>query len=251
MNDLIKIDLVEVKNDQLVTDSRKVAESFGKEHKNVIASIREILAADFSATRFFYETTFDNRGKEYPMYFMNRDGFSLLVMGFNGKNALAWKLKYIAAFNTMEERWNSPEQVMARALKMADNAIRSLTTKSKQQEQIINELKPKADYVDTILQNKGLVTITQIAKDYGMSGREMNAKLHDLKIQYKQSGQWLLYSNYQTFGYTHSETIDIIRSDGRPDVTMETKWTQKGRLFLYNLLKDNGIVPVIERKEAA
>ena len=251
MNELIKIDLVEVKNDQLVTDSRKVAESFGKEHKNVIASIREILAADFSATRFFYETTFDNRGKEYPMYFMNRDGFSLLVMGFNGKNALAWKLKYIAAFNTMEERWNSPEQVMARALKMADNAIRSLTTKSKQQEQIINELKPKADYVDTILQNKGLVTITQIAKDYGMSGREMNAKLHDLKIQYKQSGQWLLYSNYQTFGYTHSETIDIIRSDGRPDVTMETKWTQKGRLFLYNLLKDNGIVPVIERKEAA
>ena len=251
MNELIKIDLVEVKNDQLVTDSRKVAESFGKEHKNVIASIREILAADFSATRFFYETTFDNRGKEYPMYFMNRDGFSLLVMGFNGKNALAWKLKYIAAFNTMEERWNSPEQVMARALKMADNAIRSLTTKSKQQEQIINELKPKADYVDTILQNKGLVTITQIAKDYGMSGREMNAKLHDLKIQYKQSGQWLLYSNYQTFGYTHSETIDIIRSDGRPDVTMETKWTQKGRLFLYDLLKDNGIVPVIERKEAA
>ena len=251
MSELIKIDLVEVKNDQLVTDSRKVAESFGKEHKNVIASIREILAADFSATRFFYETTFDNRGKEYPMYFMNRDGFSLLVMGFNGKNALAWKLKYIAAFNTMEERWNSPEQVMARALKMADNAIRSLTTKSKQQEQIINELKPKADYVDTILQNKGLVTITQIAKDYGMSGREMNAKLHDLKIQYKQSGQWLLYSNYQTFGYTHSETIDIIRSDGRPDVTMETKWTQKGRLFLYDLLKDNGIVPVIERKEAA
>lgn len=68
MNELIKIDLVEVKNDQLVTDSRKVAESFGKEHKNVIASIREILAADFSATRFFYETTFDNRGKEYPMF---------------------------------------------------------------------------------------------------------------------------------------------------------------------------------------
>ena len=251
MNELIKIDLVEVKNDQLVTDSRKVAESFGKEHKDVLESIRGILAAENSATRFFYETTFDNRGKEYPMYFMNRDGFSLLVMGFNGKNALAWKLKYIAAFNTMEERWNSPEQVMSRALKMADNAIRSLTTKSKQQEQIINELKPKADYVDTILQNKGLVTITQIAKDYGMSGREMNAKLHDLKIQYKQSGQWLLYSNYQTFGYTHSETIDIIRSDGRPDVTMETKWTQKGRLFLYDLLKDNGIVPVIERKEAA
>jgi len=113
----------------------------------------------------------------------------------------------------------------------------------------INDLKPKADYTDTILKNKGLVTITQIAKDYGMSGRKMNELLHDLGVQYKQSGQWLLYAEHQGEGYTHSETIDITRSDGTPDVVMNTKWTQKGRLFLYNLLKNNGILPVIERGE--
>lgn len=113
--------------------------------------------------------------------------------------------------------------------------------------QLIGELKPRADYTDRILQNKGLVTITQIAKDYGMSGRAMNRKLAGLGVQYKQSGQWLLYRKYHNKGYTHSETIDIIRSDGRPDIVMETKWTQKGRLFLYELLKENGILPVIEQ----
>jgi phage antirepressor YoqD-like protein len=114
----------------------------------------------------------------------------------------------------------------------------------------INELKPKADYTDTILKNPGLVTITQIAKDYGMSGRAMNDLLHDLGVQYKQSGQWLLYAEHQGEGYTHSETIDITRSDGRPDVVMNTKWTQKGRLFLYDLLKENSILPLIERRDS-
>lgn len=113
--------------------------------------------------------------------------------------------------------------------------------------QLIGELQPKADYTDRILQNKGLVTITQIAKDYGMSGRAMNNLLNDLGIQYKQSGQWLLYHKHHGKGYTHSKTIDITRSDGTPDIVMETKWTQKGRLFLYELLKENGILPVIEQ----
>ncbi|CAI3700477.1 phage antirepressor KilAC domain-containing protein [Clostridium neonatale] len=113
------------------------------------------------------------------------------------------------------------------------------------------ELKTKADYTDLILKNKGLVTITQIAKDYGMSPQEMNKKLHELKIQYKQSGQWLLYAQYHDKGYTHSETIPITRSDGRPDISMTTKWTQKGRLFLYDLLKEHEILPMIEREVAS
>lgn len=117
---------------------------------------------------------------------------------------------------------------------------------SKKKDQIIGELKPKADYTDTILKNKGLVTITQIAKDYGFSGKKMNAILHDLKVQYKQSGQWLLYSEHQAKGYTHSDTIDIEREDGTKDIKMNTKWTQKGRLFLYELLKKNGILPIVE-----
>ena len=115
------------------------------------------------------------------------------------------------------------------------------------QRQIIGELKPKADYTDLILKNKGLVTITQIAKDYGMSGQAMNRILHRLKVQYKQSGQWLLYKDHQAKGYTHSETVEITRKDGTLDVKMNTKWTQKGRLFLYELLKENGVLPTIER----
>lgn len=122
---------------------------------------------------------------------------------------------------------------------------------NKKKDQIIGELKPKADYTDTILKNKGLVTITQIAKDYGFSGKKMNAILHDLKVQYKQSGQWLLYSEHQAKGYTHSDTIDIERKDGTKDIKMNTKWTQKGRLFLYNLLKKNEIFPIIEKENVA
>lgn len=120
-----------------------------------------------------------------------------------------------------------------------------------QQKQIIGELKPKSDYTDKILNNKGLVTISQIAKDYGMSGRRMNNLLHEFGVQYKQSGQWLLYAKYHDKGYTHSKTINITRTDGSPDVTMETKWTQKGRLFIYELLKSKSILPLIEQEKSA
>ncbi|MCU7195510.1 phage antirepressor protein [Turicibacter sanguinis] len=114
-----------------------------------------------------------------------------------------------------------------------------------------NELKPKADYTDTVLKNKGLVTITAIAKDYGMSANVMNKKLHELGIQYKQGGQWFLYAKHQAKGYTSSETTEITRSNGMKDVVMNTKWTQKGRLFIYNELKKVGIVPLIEQDVAS
>ena len=162
--------------------------------------------------------------------------------------------QYRQYFLDLEKAWNTPEQVFARALKMADqtiaklkDSVKSLSTEVNMKNQIIGELKPKADYYDEILNNPGLVTITQIAKDYGMSGKRMNEVLHDLGIQYKQSDQWLLYSKYHGMGYTHSKTVDIVRSDGRPDVKMNTKWSQKGRIFLYETLKKNGILPVIEQ----
>lgn len=150
-------------------------------------------------------------------------------------------------FISIEKEFNSPEKIMARALRIADETINSLKLETKVKDQQIAELKPKADYYDDILKNKGLVTITQIAKDYGMSGQEMNRTLRDLGVQYKQSEQWLLYAKHHDKGYTHSETTPITHSDGRPDIVMTTKWRQKGRIFLYNLLKDNGILPVIER----
>ena len=122
-----------------------------------------------------------------------------------------------------------------------------LSLENKIQTQQINELKPKADYTDRILKTTDLMTITQIAKDYGMSAKQFNALLHDYKVQFKQNGQWLLYSQYQSKGYTSSETVEFDRSDGTVGVRLNTKWTQKGRLFLYGLLKKHDVVPTIER----
>lgn len=113
-------------------------------------------------------------------------------------------------------------------------------------EQRVNELTPKASYYDLVLSNKSLVTITQIAKDYGMSGQAMNHKLHDLGVIYKQGDTWLLYSKYQRTGWTHSETIMVTKTDGTQKAVMHTKWTQKGRIGLYELLKRHGILPLIE-----
>ena len=101
MNELVKI-----KNNQVVVSSRQVAEKFGKLHKDVLENIRNILAAENSATKFYQEATHEYRGQKFPEYLMNRDGFSLLVMGFTGKDALHWKMKYIAAFNEMEAKLN-------------------------------------------------------------------------------------------------------------------------------------------------
>lgn len=160
---------------------------------------------------------------------------------------------YRQYFLDLEKAWNTPEQVMARALQFASKQIDSLKDRCKflggqvvEQQKIISELEPKANYVDTILQSKSLVLMTQIAKDYGMSARKMNQILNDLKVQYKAGGQWVLYSKYQNQGYVHSRTIDIVRSNGQADIKMQTEWTQKGRLFLYELLKREGYVPLIE-----
>ena len=114
--------------------------------------------------------------------------------------------------------------------------------------QQVSESRPKADYYDKIMQSKSLVTITQIAKDYGWSAKQMNDKLHELGVQYKIGGQWVLYSKYQDKGYTFSTTVDITKKDGTSDVKMNTKWTQKGRVFIYSLLKENDILPTIERE---
>lgn len=243
-------ELTIIKNDQAVTSSLIVAEQFGKRHDHVLRDIDDIKGVTQNWGDLFQEETYihPQNKQEYRMYYMNRDGFSLLAMGFTGSKALTFKLDFINAFNRMEVELNSPEKIMARALRIADQTINQLQLETKIKDQQISELKPKADYYDDILKNKGLVTISQIAKDYGMSGQEMNRTLKNLGVQYKQSEQWLMYSKHQDKGYTHSETVQITHTDGRADVRMITKWTQKGRIFLYGLLKNNNILPVIERE---
>lgn len=149
-------------------------------------------------------------------------------------------------FIQVEKDFNSPEKIMARALKIAEGKLSILQLENTKQKQLIGELKPKADYLDQILQSKASVTITAIAKDYGMSAKALNKKLHKLKVQFKQGHQWFLYSNYHNCGYTHSEIVKYVHKDG---TKVNTKWTQKGRLFLYDLLKKNGIIPIIEKEK--
>ena len=142
---------------------------------------------------------------------------------------------------------DSEEEIMAKAVLIAQKSMERLKLENKQKDQIIGELKPKADYVDKILQNKSLIKVSAIAKDYGMSAQEMNKLLHELRIQYNQGGQWLLYAKIQDKGYTSSETHVYEKKDGSTDIRLLTKWTQKGRIFLYDELKKNGYLPMIER----
>ncbi|WP_031538051.1 phage antirepressor [Bacillus sp. MB2021] len=128
--------------------------------------------------------------------------------------------------------------------KEAKEEAKKLKLANAQQKQIIGELQPKASYYDLVLQNKSIVPISIIAKDYGLSARKLNSILHELGVQFKMGKTWLLYQRYAEMGYTQSKTHAI---DAERNV-MHTYWTQKGRLFLYELLKrEKGLMPLIER----
>jgi prophage antirepressor-like protein len=149
-----------------------------------------------------------------------------------------------------EELLNNPDLFISalQQLKAEKERTKLLELENAQKKQIISELQPKASYYDLILQNKSLLPISKIAKDYGMSGKALNKMLHELGIQFKQGNTWLLYQLYANQGYTQSKTyaIDADRS------AMHTYWTQKGRLFLYDLLKNKkNLLPIIERKQSA
>ena len=109
------------------------------------------------------------------------------------------------------------------------------------------ELKHDKNYLDLIMRSKALLTISQIAQDYGMSGKAMNKQLAQMGIQYSINGQWILYAKYKDCGYVSSRSIDITHNDGRPDVVLHTEWTQAGRKFLYEELKKQGVIPMLER----
>ncbi len=138
------------------------------------------------------------------------------------------------------------------ALKEEREKTKRLTETVAVQSQQISELKPKASYYDVVLNCKDLVSITEIAKDYGKSGRWLNEKLHELGIQFKQGSKiWLLYQKYADKGYTSTKTQTYNGNDGNVHTKVHTYWTQKGRLFIYDLLKEQGILPLIENNQKA
>lgn len=262
------------KDNQPLTNSLLVAETFGKEHRNVLRDIKNLIEGGVlknEQTPMFEETTYisEQNKQIYPLYVMNQDGFTLLAMGFNGKKAMEFKLKYIEAFNAMkkqiEQSKPSVPQNYLEALKSlikAEEEKQQLALENKQKDETIitiskanvelgnkiTEMLPKVSYYDRILQSNATMTITQIAQDYGMSAIAMNKELESMRIQHKERGQWILYAQFLKGGYVHSRAVDIIRKDGRHDVKYNTEWTTKGRLFLYEALKGKGILPLIEQE---
>ena len=234
-------ELVIMHDQQAVTTSLILAEAFNKQHKNVIQAIEaKIEPAENSARykRMFYEGIYtDKKGEQRKMYYLNRDGFTFIAMGFTGRKADEFKLKYIDAFNRMEERIKQqPAQY-----KLPQTYSEVLIELAKEVEKN-EELQPKADKYDRYLSNKGLITITEIAKEYGMSGRELNKFLHEKGVIYKRGNKWFIYQKFANDGLVGYE---IYMPEGRRSL----KWTTKGEMFIRELLENNNIKPVLEQPQ--
>ncbi len=161
----------------------------------------------------------------------------------------------------IQSKGMTDEELIARALFVAKKTIEQkeieLQGKNKEIMQLENdniiltaenqELRNDHNYLELIMRSRKMMTVSQIAQDYGMSGKAMNNQLAAMGIQYRVNGQWILYSKYKDCGYVSSRSIEITRSDGRPDIVLHTEWTQAGRKFLYEELKKLGIIPMLER----
>lgn len=225
-----------VSNGQVVVNSRRVSEDFGKQHKDVLESIRDILAAENSATKFFSESTFDNRGKKYPEYLMNRDGFSLLVMGFTGKEALQWKLKYIQAFNEMESQL-SPKlpQNFAEALRLAADQAEQIETQKKQ----LAEAKPKVEFFDAVAGSNDAIEIGSVAKVLGIKGMGRNnlfSFLRDKRILMNNNQP---YQTYVDRGYFRVLEQKFEKPNGETCINIKTLVYQSGVEFIRRQLQQD------------
>lgn len=201
----------------------------------------------------------DGLGRKQDMKFVSESNLYKLIFQSKKKEAEAftdWVTSEVLpairkhGLYAIDDLLNNPDMAIAALQKLKEERQLRLQAQEEvaQKNQIIQELQPKASYYDLVLQNKSLVAISVIAKDYGMSAKKMNKILHELKIQFKQGNTWLLYQKYAGKGYTQSKTHTIDADYSK----MHTYWTQKGRLFLYDLLKNKkGILPLIEQKDVA
>lgn len=236
--ELVKI---EKYNEQLVVSSRVIAEQLRKQHKHVLESLDKILESQNLGSLVIPSTyKVEGQKREYKEYLLTKDGFILYM--FNIQGYQDFKLAYINKFNEMEKALQNQFKVptnFKEALQLAiqqQEQIEALQIEVDTKDQQIAEFKPIKDYVDTILASEDTMTITQIAADYGLSGKTLNKILHEQGIIRKVGGQWLLYKSFMNNGYTKSDTIQIQRKDGSEKVVLNTKWTQKGRLKIHEIL---------------
>lgn len=246
-------------NGELVVSSRKVAEDFGKEHNKVIRTIEEIrgVAKIGDTKEMFYKTTYihPQNGQEYPEYLMNRDGFSMVVMGFTGAKAIEWKLKYIKAFNAMEKKLkelSAPQTLddtlnadvlflIASKWKADSDKCKELTAKVaaleaqiKTQQQEVQPVISEATKVaikEAKVEQHRLYTVTEIARECGLpDGKTLNLILNDLGIQYKIKSSWKIAEKYKKLGYA----VNVSPYANTPFL----KWTLKGKDFIRQQLKE-------------
>ena len=147
-------------------------------------------------------------------------------------------------------------EVLANAALVAQRVVTSLKDRCQflggqivEQQKVIEELQPKASYYDLVLQCKDLIPTTVIAKDYGMSAQKFNEMLYRFGVQFCQSGVWVLYSKYQGCGYMKTKTHNYVDSNQVLHSREHSYWTQKGRLFLYEFLKQREILPIVETQD--
>lgn len=248
MDNLIEIK-IDILDDRFVVDSRSVACNFQKRHDNVLRDIENIKKDVLNFEEMFIESSMpDSYGRQQKMYLMNRDGFSLLAMGFNGKEALSWKLKYIEAFNKMEKAWNTPEQIMARALKMADKTIEQLKTDNKALEQKIERDKPKTIFADAVSTSHTSILIGDLAKLICQNGVQIGQKR---LFEWMRQNNFLIKSGssrnmpmqrYVEQGLFEIKESNVQNPDGSVRITKTTKVTGKGQIYFVNqFLKGNDL----------
>lgn len=241
------------KTGELRMSSREIAELTGKQHKNVLRDIRNMESAweKVNGLKFELVEYLDEKGEKRPEYQLNKDETLYVATKYNdetrAKLIMRWKQLEVENME-LKSKLNSktytiPEDYAEALLRIVDHVRteKELTNK-------IKEDAPKVEYYTKVMASTDTVTATTIAKDYGMTAAKFNALLHNLGVQFKQDGQWVLYHKYQNKGYTKSETIPIQRFPGVLGSATSTKWTQVGREFLYHFLKANNIVPESEKK---
>ena len=233
--------------------SREVAEMMEVRHTHMLDKIDKInqVLTDrkIGSSDYWIESSYiAGNGEERREYQVTKKGCELIAHKSSGEKGIVFTVRYMDKFEEMEKKLQ--KQLPSTYIEALEQLLASekekerLSLENKAQLQIIGELQPKADYTDEILKSNSSMNISQIAKDYGMSAKKLNSILHDLGVQYKSNGQWLLYSNFHDKGYTKSETGTY---DNGNQTYVHTKWTQKGRLFLYELLKKNDVLPIIEQ----
>ena len=217
-------------------------------HKNLLAVIRDEFEEEIGQLKIQPTYYRDQWNRQQPMFVLTLSQAKQVLVReskFVRKHVIA----YIEQLEAVVKKL-MPKTFIQALRAYADELEKNeqLRLEVGQQRQVIGELQPKATYYDLILSSVDCLTVTQIAKDYGMSAKSLNQFLSDKKVQFKQSGTWLLYQNHADKGYTKSETVSITYRNGEKGSKLNTKWTQKGRLFLYELLKRNNILPLMEQE---